>query len=81
MRPDLAAIEDDDDRYIARQVYLKKIEKFLNILADIEKEKPRLYALTEMNISERREMRLRTPYLFFWISFRRISLFQLEILW
>ena len=59
-RPDFAAIEDDnDDRYIARQVYLKKIEKNLNILADIEKEKPRLYALTEMNISERREMKIR----------------------
>ena len=27
VRPDIAAIEDDDDRYIARQVYLKKIEK------------------------------------------------------
>ena len=26
-RPNFAAIEDDDDRYIVRQGYLKKIEK------------------------------------------------------
>ena len=36
-RPDFAAIEDEDDRYIARQIYLKKIEKNLNILAEIER--------------------------------------------
>ena len=47
------------DRYIARQVYLKKIEKNLQILADIEKEKPILFALTEMNISERSEVEVR----------------------
>ena len=59
MRPDSAAIEDDDGRYIVSQLYLEKIEKNLNILADIKKENPRLYTLTEMNISERSEMEIR----------------------
>ena len=36
-----------------------EVEKSLNILADIEKEKPRLHALTEKNISERSEMEIR----------------------
>ena len=35
---------------IVRQIYLKKIVKKLNILAETEKEKLILYALTEMNI-------------------------------
>ena len=56
---DFAAIEDNGDQYISRQAYLKKIEKNLNILADIEKEKARLNALTEVNISERSGMKVR----------------------
>ena len=36
-RPNFAAIADEDVRYIARQIYLKKIEKNLNILAEIDK--------------------------------------------
>ena len=35
VRPDFAAIEDENNRNITRQVYLKKIEKILNILSDI----------------------------------------------
>ena len=53
VRPELAAILDEDDRFIARSIYLKKMEKNLSIFAEIEKEKPKLYALIEMNISER----------------------------
>ena len=50
--PDFAAILDESDRLIARSMFLKKMEKNLSMLAEIKKEKPRLYALTEMNISE-----------------------------
>ena len=87
VRPDFAAIEDEDDRYIARQVYLKKIEKNLQILADIEKEKPILFALTEMNISERSEVEVRKCMDFNTYSAAKdplpfiISLLQLVILW
>ena len=59
VRPDFAAIEDEDDRFIARSMYLKKMEKNLSILAEIEKEKPKLYALIEMNISERSEVEIK----------------------
>ena len=52
VRPDFAVIEDEDDRFIARQMYQKKMERNLCILAEIEKEKPKLYALIEINISE-----------------------------
>ena len=54
-RPDFAASVDEDDRYIARQMHLQKIEKNLNMLAEIEKEKPKLSAITMTNISERSE--------------------------
>ena len=50
IRPDFAAIENDDDKYIARQIYLKKIEKNLNTLAETEKKKPKLYAINIKNI-------------------------------
>ena len=30
VRPDFAAIEDEDDRYVARQMYMKKLEKICN---------------------------------------------------
>ena len=49
VRPNFAAIEDDDDKHIARQIYLKQVEKNINILAEIEK-KSRLYAITMTNI-------------------------------
>ena len=67
---------DDDDRYIARQIYLKKFEDNLNILAEVGREKPKMYDLTEMNVSETSEtefksvqiliptVRLRIPYPF-----------------
>ena len=55
VQPNFATIEDDADRYIASQIYLTKIEKNLNVLAEIEKEKPQLYTITEANISERSE--------------------------
>ena len=40
-------------------MYLKQMEKDLSILAEIEKEKPKLYALIEMNISERSEVEIK----------------------
>ena len=55
VRPNIAAMENDDDRYNTRELYLKKFKNNLNILAQIEKEKPKLCALTETNISERSE--------------------------
>ena len=60
VRLDFAAIEDDDDKYIARQIYLTEIEKSLNILTEIQKEKPILYAITMTNISERSETEVKT---------------------
>ena len=57
VRPNFAAIQDEYDRIIARSMHLKKMEKNRSILAEIEKEKPNLYALVEMNISERREVK------------------------
>ena len=74
VRPDFADIEDKNDRFIARSIYLKKMEENLNILA-----------LIEMNISERSGVEfksvqtiiptvgLRTPYLFYWTLSRPIS--------
>ena len=67
--------------------------KNLSILAEIEREKPKLYALIEMNIAERSEVEIksvqttiptvgpRIPYLFCWTLSRLISSRQLEILW
>ena len=88
--PHFAAIKDDDDKYIVRQIYLKKIEKTLNVLVEIEK----LYAITMTNISGRSETklrksvwnsrptaRLRIPYLLLWSLFRFINWLQLVILW
>ena len=61
------------------------MEKNLSILAEIEEEKPKLYALIEMNISERSEVEtkkcttmiptvwLRIPKFFCWILSRLIS--------
>ena len=39
MRPNFAAMGDEDDRFVARQMNLKKTEKNLSILAEIENEK------------------------------------------
>ena len=50
VRPDFAAIDDEDDRYIASSMYLNKMENNLNILAETDKEKPKFYGLIEMNI-------------------------------
>ena len=58
-RPNFAAILDEDDRFVARQMYLKQMEKNLNMLAEIEREKPELYALIEMNISEWSEVEIK----------------------
>ena len=58
-RPDFAIIADGDDRFIARKLYLKKLEKNLSILAEIEKEKPKLYALIGINISKRSEVEIK----------------------
>ena len=92
-RPDFADIKDEDDKIIARSMYLKKLEKNLNMSAEIDKEKPKLYALIEMNISERSEVevknahitiptvRQRNRYLCYWTLFRFISLLQPEIHW
>ena len=55
VRPDFYTIVDEEDRYIARKIYLTKFETNLNILTEIEKMKPKLGALTETNISERSE--------------------------
>ena len=46
---------NEDDRRIARKIYLKEIKKKLNILATIENEKPNWYAITETKISKRSE--------------------------
>ena len=59
MRPYFAAIQDEGDRLIARQMYLKELGKKLAILVEIEEEKPKLNALCEMNTSERSEMEIR----------------------
>ena len=58
-RPDFAAIKEEDDRFIARSMHLKKGGKYLRILADLEKDEPKLYALIEMSISERSEERIK----------------------
>ena len=38
-RPDFAAIKDEDDKFIARSIYLKKLEENLNMLAEMERER------------------------------------------
>ena len=52
-KPDFSSFFDEDDKIIARTIYLKRLEKNLNLISEMEKEKPKLYALVEMNISER----------------------------
>ena len=42
VRPDFAAITDEDDRYVARQMYMKALEQNLIIQREAEKEKPKL---------------------------------------
>ena len=39
-RSDSAVIEDEDDKIIARSIYLKKLEKNLNFISAMDKEKP-----------------------------------------
>ena len=56
VRPNFAVILNEADRFIARKIYLKQMEKNLSILAGIEKVKPKLHGLIEMNISERSEV-------------------------
>ena len=46
-RPNFAAIEDEDDKYVARQMYMKALEQNLQIQRECEKEKPKLYGILE----------------------------------
>ena len=59
VRPDFAAILDEDNRFIARIMYLKMMENNLSIFAEIEKKKPKFYAFIEMNVSERSEAEIK----------------------
>ena len=64
VRPNFVAILDEDDRFIARQMYLKQMKKNISMLAEIEKQKPKLYTLIEMNISERSEEKIKKCTIF-----------------
>ena len=54
-----ALIVDEDDRFKAKRMHLKNMENNLSILPEIEKEKPKLCALSEMNTSERSEAEIK----------------------
>ena len=54
---------DEGGRFGAKQIYLKRMDKNLSNLAEIEKEKTKLYAMIEVNISETNEIEIKSVHI------------------